>query len=148
MPLWFFCTRFITPNKQLLYSGYLVKNYYYSFPYLLKTNFAFLNSLLKDTPIKVCPVVNDSFPLIEYPENQPFPNPISGEFTLQLDTNEHSGKIELFDIVGNLVRTLFIGEHNSQRFDFDISDVSPCLYSVKVTQPHTTKILKIMKNNN
>lgn len=141
----------ITPDKQLLYSGYFISSFkidYQTSPYLLKTNFAFLNSLLKDTPIKVSPVVNDSFPLIEYPENIPFPNPTSGKFTLQLDTNEHSSKIELYDIVGNLVKTLFAGEHNSQRFDFDISDVPSGLYFVKVTQPHTTKILKIMKINN
>jgi PKD repeat protein len=136
----------ITPDKQLLYSGGRYPSQGKTFPYFLKTNLSFLETLIPSSSPKLN-VKKNTISLPRYSEPYVYPNPTEGKFTLEPDSLQGYGKIELYNTMGSVVKTLFVGELATRELEFDISDVSSGVYFLKISQDGTVKILKIIKIN-
>lgn len=134
----------ITPDKQLLYSGSRSIRKEQYFPYLLKTNLPFLPTLISQ-PSPNSGIEESPTQTTKYPESGVFPNPTDGKFFLSLDALQEYGKIELYNTIGNVVKTFLEGEFGKEKLEFDISDIPSGIYFLKISQPNSIKILKIIK---
>ncbi len=66
-----------------------------------------------------------------------YPNPVNG--TLQIQTESTVDKVQVFDLIGNLIR------ENTNRSSIDLADLSQGLYLVKIHSEEKTTTRKILK---
>ncbi|HMT29367.1 MAG TPA: T9SS type A sorting domain-containing protein, partial [Bacteroidia bacterium] len=75
-----------------------------------------------------------------------FPNPVDKELYVELNQNvKENVTIEIFNIYGKLIRTLFTGEikEGNWKYKFDLSDLSQGVYFVQLNSAIGIKVVKL-----
>jgi len=71
-----------------------------------------------------------------------FPNPVSNETTLNIDTDIPIYKMELFNLLGAIVKTTY---PNGAPYFFTVSDIEKGIYFLRVETPKGSQTLKVVK---
>jgi len=83
----------------------------------------------------------DSEPLLN--ELQVFPNPTSGDITIELDTLYSKVELKLFNILGQVIQQKSLS--NTQSFDYTIDGTSGIYLLQIITSEGTSKTIKVIK---
>jgi hypothetical protein len=73
-----------------------------------------------------------------------FPNPVKSVFDIRCSIF-NNGKIELVDISGKFVRRLFEGQSDIKSLEFDVSDLEPGIYFLRIQEDNYLIVKKIIK---
>jgi PKD repeat protein len=73
-----------------------------------------------------------------------YPNPNTGAFTLSVDGPEDGFQIEVYDLLGNLVRHEILNPGKQGTYDLQMTDVPPGVFTLLLRKAESTFVTKVV----